>query len=372
MTYNGLDVYNATIKEIEDGIVFISLVDMPAVERDFVCFKKAEEPLRFKIENEEKRIITGVVMTANSPILRVNGDYQYYITYSPETLQKMAEKMLYEGTFKNIDLMHNNKRVEGVNLLEVYQKDDSKGISPNFVEDVPDGSLMASFHVVNDALWDEIKNGDFLKGFSLEGFFTVEKMRKADYNNELNKNKKMSKITKFIKSLMKFGEITTDKGNLYFGEDEIAVGIEVFVNGENEEEKVVAEDGEYALEDGRIIVVKDGKVDEIREKEAEEPVEETPAEPEVEAEEVVEEPVVEEPAAPETDVNEERIANLEIKVADLEKQIADLVERLTKIETTPAVEPIVEEFEKVSEVETKGLPKSAQKSVNLFKNFKKK
>ena len=362
MTYNGLDVYNATISDIEDGIIFISLVDLPAVERDFVCFKEMKEPVRFKIENEDKHIISGVVMLANSPIYRVNGDYEYYMTYTPETLQKMAEKMLIEGTFKNIDLQHNNRKVEGVNLIEVYQKDSSKGISPNFVDDVPDGSLMASFHITNDALWDEIKNGNFLNGFSLEGFFTVVKMSK-DNNNQINTENKMSKIAKFIKSLMKFGQVETDKGFLYFEPEEIAEGVEVYVG---EEEKVPAEDGEY-IWDEKIIVVVDGKVSEIKEKEevVEEPVEVVEAE-----EEVIEEPV-EEPVEV-ADPYEDRIAALEAKVAELEGTIKDLVERITKVESTPAVEPVIEEFEKVVDVNTKGLSKGAQKSINLFKSYNKK
>lgn len=365
MTYNGLDVYNATISDIEDGIIFISLVDLPAVERDFVCFKEMKEPVRFKIENEDKHIISGVVMLANSPIYRVNGDYEYYMTYTPETLQKMSEKMLSEGTFKNIDLQHNNRKVEGVNLIEVYQKDSSKGISPNFVDDVPDGSLMASFHITNDALWDEIKNGDFLNGFSLEGFFTIVKMSK-DNNNQINKENKMSKIAKFIKSLMKFGQVETDKGFLYFEPEEIAEGVEVYVG---EEEKVPAEDGEY-IWDEKIIVVVDGKVSEIKEKE--EVVEEPVAEPVevVEAEEEVIEEPVEEPVEV-ADPYEERIAALEAKIAELEGTIADLVERITKIESTPVTPPIQEEFERVNEdVDINFLPKSAKKAIKLFKGRK--
>lgn len=365
MQYNGLDLYNATISEITDGIIFISLVDMPAVERNFVCFQKAEEPLRFKIESEEKRIITGVVMLADTPILRMNGDYQYYITYSPETLQKISEKMLKEGTFKNIDLMHNNQKVEGVNLIEVYQKDESKGISPNFIKDVPDGSLMASFHIENEALWDEIKNGDFLKGFSLEGFFTIEKMHKAENNNSNNTEKKMGKIAKFIKSLMKFGQVETDKGVLYFEEDEIAVGVEVFVG---DEEKTPAEDGEY-IYDEKTIVVADGKVTEIREKEVEEEKVEEPVE-EVEAEEETE-VVVEEPQPEERDENAEKIAALESEVAELKTLVANLQAQVAEILNKPEVEPISEEFEKVKDVDSKGLTKSAKKAIDLFRSYKK-
>lgn len=269
---NGLDIYEAKINDEIDGMYTISIVDYPAVERDFVCFKEQnKEQMKFSIENEEKQNITGVVMLADTPIYRRNGDYEYYITYSKETIAKMAEKYLKDGMQNNVSLMHNGELITGINMLEIYIKDSSKGIEPNFIEDVPDGSLMATFHVEDSDLWEQIKNGDVLNGFSLEGFFSIEEKMN---NNKINKDKNMSKIAKFVKSLMQFGEIATDKGNLYWdGEGELAVGVEVYVDGE-EDEKIVAEDGDYKIE-GKTIVVVDGKVSEINEDEV---VEEQPAE----------------------------------------------------------------------------------------------
>lgn len=271
---NGLDIYEAKINDEIDGMYTISIVDYPAVERDFVCFKEQKkEQMKFTIENEEKQNITGVVMLADTPIYRRNGDYEYYITYSKETIAKMAEKYLKDGMQNNVSLMHNGELITGINMLEIYIKDSSKGIEPNFIEDVPDGSLMATFHVEDSDLWEQIKNGDVLNGFSLEGFFSIEEKMN---NNKINKDKNMSKIAKFVKSLMKFGQIETDKGILYWDGEELAVGVEVYVDGE-EDEKIVAEDGDYKIE-GKTIVVVEGKVSEIKEDEAPEQSEEQPAE----------------------------------------------------------------------------------------------
>lgn len=270
MFYNGKDIYQAKIEDELDGVYCISLVDYPAVERDFVCFNIAKKQVKFAIDNEEKQNITGVVMVADTPIYRRNGDYEYYITYSKETIEKMANKLLKDGLQNQVSLMHDGVNITGITMMELYIKDSNKGINPNFIADIPDGSLMATFHVEDSQLWDDIKNGDMLNGFSLEGFFSIEKMQ----NNKINKNNNMSKIAKFVKSLMKFGEVTTDKGKLYWnGEDAIAVDVEVYVDGENDE-KVVASDGDYNLEDGKVIVVVDGKVSEIKEPATEEVVEE--------------------------------------------------------------------------------------------------
>ena len=360
--YNGLDVYEMLVDGENTGIFFVSLVDEPAIERNFVCFSKENESecINLSIQNEEKRLISGVIISANYPILRINGDYKYYILYKPETIQKMAEKMLYDGTFRNVDIMHNQKPVEGVKLVELYIKDSSKGITPNFVEDVPEGSLMGTFHVENDALWDEIKNGEFLKGFSIGGFWEPVQLKKEDNNNEINNDEKMKNLLK--KLLVKLASVETEKGTIYFA-DELAVGVEVFVDNENVEP---AADGEYTLEDGRIVVVADGKVTEIKEAEKEEEVE-TPAETEVEAED--EEVVVEEPAEP-TEPEKDEVAELKAEVENLKAEIEAIKETLAKIVEQPAVEPVEEQFNKVKNVDDKTLTKGVKRAIDMLKSRK--
>lgn len=263
MLYEGLDIYQAKVEDLVDGIFTISLVDYPAVERDFVCFKDEKKLVKFSIESEEKHNITGVVMLANSPIYRRNGDYEYWIEYSPETIEKMANKLLKDGFQNNVSIQHNGQLIGGISMQELYIKDSAKGIAPNFIEDIPDGSLMATFHIDDEELWDEIKNGDALNGFSLEGFFTVEKMNKQNKKETI-----MNKIVKLVQSLMKFGSIETDKATLYWeGDGELETGLEVYIEN-TEGLKEAASDGEYAIED-KIIVVEDGKISAINDKEEE-------------------------------------------------------------------------------------------------------
>ena len=95
-------------------------------------------------------------------------------------------------------------------------------------------------------------------------------------------NKKSFKM--FFRSLLtKFGEVKTDKAVLtYDGDGELEVGMEVFVETEANDtiEYVHPEDGEYVMEDGRTIIIKDGFVEEIKEAETTEPTEPMePAEP---------------------------------------------------------------------------------------------
>lgn len=168
-----LPIYKALVTDEATGIFAISLVDMPATDTDFMAFNNDLRDFNFSIDNEEERVVSGVIMLADTPIYRRNGDFEFYVCYDRDTLKTMAEKMLIDGTFNNVDTQHNGKMVGGVNLLELYIKDAAKGLDPNYVKNVPDGSLMGSFKVENDEIWAEIKNGTF-RGFSLAGSFKLE------------------------------------------------------------------------------------------------------------------------------------------------------------------------------------------------------
>ena len=53
------------------GIDAISLVDVPAVQRNFLCFSEDQKPVELKFDNS-KHIITGVVCLADTPTYRYN------------------------------------------------------------------------------------------------------------------------------------------------------------------------------------------------------------------------------------------------------------------------------------------------------------
>lgn len=92
--------------------------------------------------------------------------------------------------------------------------------------------------------------------------------------------KKFNKIREALSKLIEetFARISTDKGVLSYDAEEPEVGISVSIVDE-EGNETAAPDGEYKLEDGRILRVEDGKITEIIEPEAtetEETVEVTP------------------------------------------------------------------------------------------------
>lgn len=171
-------VFYININDVDaTGIDAISLVDVPAVQRNFLCFSE-DRPVKLKFD-ASKHIITGVVCLADTPIYRNNEKYgEYWVVFTKETIQKMVEKFSRDGLFKSVNLQHDdNKFVDGIYMVESYLTDKARGISPIEFNDIPDGSWVASYKVDNLELWDEIVNSGKLNGFSLQGMFELNPER---------------------------------------------------------------------------------------------------------------------------------------------------------------------------------------------------
>lgn len=370
-----LPIYEAKISDEWDGIEAIALVDLPAVESNFMAFKKDKPKMMYSVQNEEQHVIFGVLMRAEFPIYRIGASgYEYYIIYHKDTVRQMAQKMLKDGVQNSFNVMHDpDMPIEGIECFQIFLKDTQKGISPANFDDIEDGSLFGAFKVTNEAVWQAIKDGTF-KGFSIEGYFTVEETEIQKNNKQNNKYKSMNnKIKDALRKLLaEFGEIETNNGVLSFDGEEIEVGMEVFIDGE------VAADGEYETED-KVIVVADGKVAEVREKEAPEAepeAEETPAETETEVEgEEIETPAegetveeVAEEVATETaeEVVEENTRDLYAEIDALRAEINVLKDAIAEIQGKPIDPPVSEEFEAI-ETREKGKSKIEQRMAYLRK-----
>lgn len=157
-----------------------------------------------------------------------------------------------------------------------------------------------------------------------------------------------SKLLKLARMVMHLSEVKTNKGEL-ISETVIEVGSEVFIEDANDM-LVPAPDGEYVTQDEVTIVVADGKVVEIREKETEEaPVEEQPTEEQPVEEPLAEEPVEEQPTeeAPTEDDKDSEIAKLQAQIEELnniivqkDELIGELRKKLEETDSKPAEEQL--------------------------------
>ena len=340
---DNLPTYNALISDDNEGIFVISLVDAPATETNWMCFKD-QENIKFSIVNEDEHILAGVVMVADKPIYRIAPDgTEYYIVFSKDVIKRMAEKMLDDNTFNNIDIQHDGNIIprDKLKLVELFIADEEKGIKPNYL-DVPDGSLLANYKIYDDELWNMAKSG-VLNGFSLEGVFSTIRYK----HNKNIKHNKMSKIKEMIKSiLVQLGEVTTDKGILTY-DGELAKGVEV----KNEDGSKPA-DGEYKIDDDKYIVVKDGYVEEIKEVE-ETMAEDKPKEDKPKADEKPQEKPADEKPKDDGEAKPNDVEELKKLVDEHTALLTELGDRLKALEElvkelneTPAVEPIEQEYSK--------------------------
>lgn len=299
VTIGGIPVFDALITDEETGMMKISLVDDPAVMSDFLAFDNHRKMQMYSVTDDARRLVRGVVMRADFPIYRRDDRLgEYYIIYKPETIRLMAEKYLAESRQNDVNVMHSTD-VDGVQMVQWFIKGD--GVSVNGFDDIADGSLFAEFHIVNDKVWEAVREGTF-RGFSLEGYFDLAPEQNLkdveeiveDLDGKFERiikksiiNITMSKINRFKAALAKllavFGNVTTDKGVLAWdGEEDLKAGDAVYIE-DQEGNRTDAPDGDYITSDNKTIVVVDGKVSEIKDPEAEvapeEPVEEeAPAE----------------------------------------------------------------------------------------------
>lgn len=295
VTIDGIPVYQALVDSADTGMMRISLVDDPAVQSNFLAFSKQEKasavPMMYSIQDEEKRLVLGCVMRADFPIYRrtpqAGGeDFEYYIIYKADTIRTMAEKYLAENRQNLVNLDHQaDTDQDGIQMVQCFIK--GKGLAPEGFDDIADGSLFAEFHILNDEVWDAIKDGTY-KGFSLEGVFdltpekdkaSVEEIvdaldgvfsRILGNNNQIyTKMKKKGILARLAAMLVEMGNVSTDKGVLAWdGDEDLKAGDAVFIEDENGN-RTAAADGDYTTGDGKVIVVVDGKVAEIKDSEAE-------------------------------------------------------------------------------------------------------
>ena len=175
-------VYYINIDESEElGMFSVSLVDFPAVETQFLCFNE-EKPKQLFFAKPEEHIITGVALRADLPIYRRRPDgSEYYVVFTKETIKKMIARYSKQGMMNNVDLQHSGELVSGVYMVESFIINDERGIRPKEFSDIEDGSWIVSYYVEDEALWDKIKNGNDLNGFSISCMANlIEKFEKQE------------------------------------------------------------------------------------------------------------------------------------------------------------------------------------------------
>ena len=150
------------------GIDAISLVEQPAIESDFIAMNS--QPLQFKTQDEEKRIVMGAALIPDKPIYRRNGEEEYYVYFSKKTVRRAMELYFKNGNQANATLEHEHK-INGLHVVESWIVEGEQDKSRMYGLEVPVGTWMVSMKVENDAIWEKFVKEGSVKGFSIEGYF---------------------------------------------------------------------------------------------------------------------------------------------------------------------------------------------------------
>jgi hypothetical protein len=191
-----LDTIELFIDEenIKDGIDAISLVKMPAIEENFVALN--QHRIEFKSIDDDKRIIIGLALVPDKLIYRRNGDYEYNIVFSKETVKKAAELYFKKLKNNNATLEHQEK-TDGVSTIESWIVENPKiDKSALYNLNATEGSWVVIMKIDNDEVWKEVKNGTYL-GLSVEGYFS-DKLEMSSITQESKEQELIEKIKQIL------------------------------------------------------------------------------------------------------------------------------------------------------------------------------
>lgn len=291
----------------------ISMVEQPAIESDFVALsEQKEEKIQAFLESNERHMVYGAALIPDKDIYRNNGEQEFYISFTKESIEKMSQDFMKEYRQNEVTLDHqemaNDITITESWLVEDPYKDKANALGIN----VPQGTWMIGMKVNQIDVWDRVKAGE-LKGFSVESMISLEEFGKQNDNNMINTDE-MSFWTKMKEVLAEA-----------FSKKEEPAEIEP-TNIELEEEPQTEPQP----------TVEAPKVEEPK---VEEPVAE---EPKVEEPKPQEEPKADEPKAEEPKDNhlEELINSLKEEIAALKSSNGELQEKIKDMGKQPSVNPV--------------------------------
>lgn len=297
----GLPTYKITIDEAYNdgteplGVDAIAFTANPAVLVKGVAFKSQAKS---HFADEKKYRITAPAMIPMDIYRRDDEMGEYYVQFTEQEIDTIFKDFMLNLNNRNLfNLEHEGDQIVPAYILEAWLVDNPEGdkAKTTFGIDVPKGTLMVTAQVTDTDYYNKLVEAKQV-GFSIEGFLGL----------------KLS----------------------------------------NQKQTYMLPDGKHTLEDGTIIIVKDGVVVEVQEPQAEEVAMEVEASTEVEMEASNEEVVVEEEtiveeveAAIDPAADAEAILAivnpvLEQRVSEILQVIADLKNELTDTEEVAPVEEV--------------------------------
>ena len=197
------------------GIEAISVVENPAIEEDFIALKKQQ--VKLAEVDKEKRILMGAALIPNKKIYRTNGEDEYNIFFSEDTVRKASELFLSRGKQNNSTLEHDVK-LNGLSVVESWIiEDKKKDKSRKYGFSLPVGTWMVSVKVNNDEVWNDFVKEGKVKGFSIEGFFAdkLDDRPRESVEEDFDEMEALSKLYEMEEAFLESQEVELESYNDY-------------------------------------------------------------------------------------------------------------------------------------------------------------
>jgi hypothetical protein len=312
MAKDNLPVYKITIdpeysENGEDlGIEQIAFTSTPAIKVMGMAFNSQVKPMIFT-DDVKYRIVAPALIPMEIYRKDDEDNKEYYVKFTIEEIEKIHAKFMRDMSNKDLfNLEHDTDKTVPAYVLEAWIVDtpkEDKAYS-SFGIEVPEGTLMVTAQVTDKEYYAQLV-ADGQVGFSIEGYLGMKLKAETQLKTNINMNK--------------------------------------------------LPDGEHTI-DGKIYVVVDGEITEIRDAEV---VEATLADTVVEEEEVVEE----ETMAVDPALDAEAI--LEIVRPLITEQVDALVAMIADLKNQLEEALVVETEEELEEV----VALSAQQKLSMFNKF---
>lgn len=194
--FEGKPLLRLTINGEEDGVNIISLVEFPAVERNFIQLSR-EVKLSL---NEEKKELLGVALIPDFPIYRRDEHGEYYITFNAESIRKIAIDFYKKLNVNMADVEHSHDMENGITYFQSLIIDKEQGICPTAFKDLPNGTWIVGCKIDNTDVWNAVKSGE-VKGFSIDGYFHAEPEKQEEKPEEKSTIDNLDDLFDWLESL---------------------------------------------------------------------------------------------------------------------------------------------------------------------------
>lgn len=176
-----IPIYDIVLDDqsLTQGVGFISLVDEPAIQVDWIKLAKESSVMNFKV-SKDRQMLYGPFLIPNMLIYRYDDNMgEYYVRFKADQIEKISSKFNKDLNSRNINLQHSDTKVDGYVaenwIIDGVDKSNKLGF------DLPQGTWFGGVKIDDTELWNSMIKSDEVKGFSVEIL--------ADLQLELNKIK---------------------------------------------------------------------------------------------------------------------------------------------------------------------------------------